>query len=149
MLTIVLAGGLVFYATPIETAQRAGLLFVAAQAVLAYFTSGYVKLISPSWRSGDALRGILNTRSYGYQDLAKLLTVHPRLSVAGCWLTIAFECLGPFFVFLGPIPCLVFLVGGVIFHISIAVTMGLNNFVWSFLATYPALLYASTILFHS
>ena len=41
---------------------------------------------------------------------------------------------------------ILFLAWGVVFHIANAFTMGLNTFFWSFLATYPALLYLWHVL---
>jgi hypothetical protein len=38
---------------------------------------------------------------------------------------------------------LLFLGWGVAFHLGCAVVMGLNNFLWAFIATYPALLFAA------
>jgi hypothetical protein len=38
-----------------------------------------------------------------------------------------------------PVTCALVLVIGISFHVGIAVTMGLNNFVWSFISAYPAL----------
>ena len=43
----------------------------------------------------------------------------------------------------GPKVFLVFVAIAVLFHASIAITMGLNIFFWSFVATLPALLWAS------
>jgi hypothetical protein len=42
-----------------------GILLVGGQAILAYFASGAAKFISPTWRSGDALSGVMNTQTYG------------------------------------------------------------------------------------
>jgi hypothetical protein len=35
------------------------------------------------------------------------------------------------------------LLSGIAFHVTAAIAMGLNTFLWSFLATYPALVYCS------
>ena len=68
------------------------------------------------------------------------------VGVALCWSVIVMETLFPL--------CLVvpqpwgwpFLGWGVAFHLLCAVIMGLNSFFWAFVATYPALLYASASL---
>lgn len=50
-------------------ALETGLLFMGAQAILAYRTAGMAKLVSAQWRSGTAIRGILSTRTYGMRSL--------------------------------------------------------------------------------
>jgi len=57
--------------------------------------------------------------------------------------TILFEVLGPLGVLTGPKPTLLFLVSGVLFHLSIAVAMGLNTFFWAFTSPFPAVYYMS------
>ena len=47
MQVVVLGGLFVFYAAPNDLIRQAALWFIAAEAMLAYFTSGYAKLISP------------------------------------------------------------------------------------------------------
>ena len=146
MRTIVLAGLLVFYGAPGQDASRAGLVFIAAQALLSYFMSGYAKLISPAWRRGEAVSGILSTRSYGGRINGAWMLRHSYASLALCWSTIVFECWCPLLVFGGWQACLLFIILGAGFHASIAATMGLNDFFWAFTAAYPALLYLSTVV---
>lgn len=57
--------------------ERAASYFLSAQAVLSYFSSGIVKLISPVWRSGDAMFGITRTTSYGSEVLNSLMRRYP------------------------------------------------------------------------
>lgn len=52
---------------------KAGLYFVGAQACLAYSAAGIAKLISPDWRSGIAIRGVLSTRTYGLERVAVMV----------------------------------------------------------------------------
>lgn len=126
-----------------HVAYTSVLLFVAAQASLAYTTSGVAKLISPVWRSGDALPQILSTLSYGNQRAAQFLHSHHVLSLILSWVVISFEA-GFLLAFLiGPRATLVMLLFGAVFHLSCAVLMGLNCFLWSFVATYPAILFSS------
>jgi len=148
MRSVVLAGLLVFYAAPGQLASRAGLIFIAAQAILSYFTSGYAKLISPVWRHGEAVSGILSTKTYGDPTGSAWIMNHSYASLFLCWGTIVFECWCPLLVFAGVRGCLLFIVLGVGFHGFIAVGMGLNDFFWTFTATYPALLYLSGIVPH-
>ncbi len=146
MRTLVLAGLLVFLTAPGPLLQAAALWFIAAQAVCAYLTSGIAKLVSPTWRGGSAVAAIVNAESYGDRRLAHLLMGHRWLSVTASRGTILLECVGPLLLLGGPTLCLVFIAAAVLFHIAIAVAMGLNDFLWSFTASLPALLYVSHAL---
>ena len=65
----------------------------------------------------------------------------PPIAIAGCWLTIVFE-LGFAGVLWLPEPAgLALLATGLAFHVTTAVMMGLNVFVWAFAAAYPAVMF--------
>jgi hypothetical protein len=129
---------------PWESAKSVALFFIAAQASLAYTTSGIAKLISPVWRSGEAIPQILSTLSYGHPLASRALGSMRALSLALCWSVILFETLFPLSLLLGLRGTLAILTLGLLFHASCAVLMGLNCFFWSFLATYPAIVLTST-----
>jgi len=59
------------------------------------------------------------------------------------WTTSIFEVLFPAAVLAGGVVLAAWLALGIIFHAGVAVTMGLHMFIWSFCATYPAILYVS------
>ncbi|MFQ6395144.1 hypothetical protein ACLMAJ_16970 [Nocardia sp. KC 131] len=120
---------------------QAGLYFIGLQACLAYGTSGVAKLISPMWRSGEAIPAILLTRTYGPGSSVGLLQKYPAVAIGSCWMTIAFESA---FLFAPLMPQLILIslfATAAIFHIVCAGAMGLNGFFWSFCATYPAILF--------
>jgi hypothetical protein len=130
--------GLVVAAGGGEEARRLGDGFVAAQIALAYFASGAAKAVSPVWRNGRAITGVLSTEGYGAPWLARHLAVHPALDKLLCWTVIGWEIAFPI-VLIAPQPVIVaFLTAGVIFHVSCALLMGLNRFVWAFCGCYPA-----------
>lgn len=121
-------------------AASLALWFIAGQLVLAYFVAGVAKLSARGWRDGSALPAVFTTRIYGHAAAARWLRRHPRLALAGAWGVIAFECLYPV-VFVAPAPVLWILVAtSLAFHLVAAVLMGLNTFLWAFVAAYPALL---------
>lgn len=136
---IVLTALTVYNLTSDPVARMAVLWFIALQAMLAYCTSGVVKLQSRHWRSGAAIRSILSTQNYGARTLNDILRKAPGLARFVCWGVILFECTFPLIVFFGPTPTLVLLGCGAFFHLTIAASMGLNAFVWSFVSTYPAI----------
>lgn len=145
MQSVVWGGLVAFHATDSLLVQHAAVFFVAAQLVLSYLTAGIAKLISPIWRSGQAVGLIMRTKTYGTPWLSRTVK---QLHLSGplSWATILFEVVGPLSVLAGPKPTLLFLAAGMLFHISIAIAMGLNTFVWAFTATFPAVYYASQFL---
>ena len=95
------------------------------------------------WRSGRALIGVLGTDVYGHRQAYAFLSKHLGIARLLSWIVILFEC--GF--------CLVFLVdlrvglwifaGGVCFHVINAVLMGMNGFLFAFVATYPCIAYCA------
>ncbi len=127
-----------------ELAKSAALFFIAAQASLAYSTSGVAKLMSSVWRSGDALPQVLSTSAYGNARASRVLRTHPAVAAVACWSVMLFETFFPLCLLAGPRGVLCVLAAGVAFHASCAAVMGLNCFFWSFVATYPAIVFTST-----
>lgn len=122
-------------------AVDAALWYVSLQSVLSYTVSGLVKMTSPTWRSGDALAGVMRTRSYGDKATWEFLDRHPRVGKGLVRSTLALESLFPL-VFLarrrvGP----AFVAAAAGFHLANARLMGLGRFVWSFGGMHPAILY--------
>jgi hypothetical protein len=119
------------------------LWFIALQGVLSYAVAGVSKLSSPTWRSGEAIPGILRTTAYGNGTLFQIVAGRPAIAMAAAWGTILFESLF-LLVFLRPMPVRIgFLAAGVLFHLQIACVMGLNLFFWAFVSTYPAILFCA------
>jgi hypothetical protein len=120
-------------------APSVGLYYIAAYAGLAYVTSGVTKLSDAAWRSGVALGWVVNLQVFGAPWAVEFLAPRPRLRQVLSWSVMLAEVSAP------P-PCCrrrmasLVLVAGLAFHATMAVCMGLNTFVWAFLATYPAVL---------
>lgn len=147
MAVIVLTGTVVAAAAPADSMlEQAGVLFIAAQALLAYLIAGVTKAISADWRSGDAIAGIFSTQTWGNQYVYSLVTSRPRLKLVGSWAVIAFESLFVAVLFVDAQVALLILFGGVVFHFCNAVFMGLNGFLLSFAASYPSVYYANHIV---
>ena len=119
------------------------LIFIGCQSCLSYFVSGVAKVAGKKWRKGTAVAEILSSQSYGNNLIGSFLQKHIYLSKLISWTTVIFECLFTIVLIL-PNHYLYFFLGfGLIFHISIALLMGLNVFVWAFVCTYPAIIYTS------
>jgi hypothetical protein len=127
-------------------ALDAALWYIALQGCLSYATAGLVKVLSPLWHCGDALFGIFNTRTYGHPAVARFLHGRPVLTKALSWGVVAAEVAFPLALILRYPYGLVLLGWGVVFHALNALVMGINSFFWSFVATYPAILYCSWLL---
>ena len=127
------------YASPVIA--TVGLYFIGAQACLAYVTAGIAKLASREWRRGFAVRGVLSTRSYGSRSLARIVQKSGKISLLLCWVTIAFETAFLLAPLLPQKFLIILLIVAGLFHASVAYAMGFNRFFWSFLATYPAILF--------
>lgn len=140
MQLILFAGLAVYYVTPDPMGKHAALWFICLQSILSYLTAGIAKVISPVWRNGRAMLGILGTMSYGNSLASQLMVKFTFLSKALCWAVIVFECAFPLLAFVSPTACVVFIACGVLFHLMIALNMGLNVFFWSFVASYPAII---------
>jgi hypothetical protein len=117
--------------------RNISLFFIACQGALAYLTSGFFKLIVPNWMNGSYLEQVLCTRTFGHRYL-KACMDHwkPGYRILSlmmiCWELL----MGVAFLF-PPGICLAILAGGVAFHLSVAIVMGFNTFLWAFLAVYP------------
>lgn len=136
-LSILLFGLMAYYAVDPQLLLRwAGPVFIIAQLTLSYFISGYYKLISKTWRSGQAIKKVIATEIYGKPSLS--FTVKSNfVSYTCCWMIILWEVTFPV-LFIIPYPYfMIWLVMGVIFHLSMALIMGLNTFMMAFLTTYP------------
>jgi len=123
-------------------APSVGLYYIAAFAALAYITSGATKLSEPAWRSGVALGRVVNLRSFGAPWAADLLLPRPRLRLVLSWAVMLAEVCFPLALLLPAGGIVAVLAAGLVFHLAVALCMGLNAFVWAFVATYPAILLA-------
>jgi hypothetical protein len=120
-----------------------GVWFLAAQAALSYAVAGIAKLVSPVWRSGDAIYLVFNTCTYGNRWVAGVVRQRRWLRLVLCWSVILVESLFPL-AFVLPHPFLwFFLIAAGLFHLGCAVIMGLNSFFFAFTATYPAVYYVA------
>jgi hypothetical protein len=142
--------GIVFFVSalalvlwPFDVAATIACLFIAAQVMLSYCTTGWAKLASPVWRSGTILESVFSTSSYGHPVVAKLLRNYPLLNRVGTYFPILVFSTA-LLAFAQPIPAIFFfyLCLAAAFHVGTAVVMGLNNFALTFPGTFPTLIFA-------
>jgi hypothetical protein len=130
-------------------ALKAGLWFLALQLNLSYLTSGIYKARERGWWDGSYLRMAFRTEAYGNEGLWKLLGERPRVGRVASVMVIVLEC-GFFLSLIVPLAySWPILVAGALFHICNAVISGLNTFVWSYLALYPAVVFCNYAVQHA
>jgi len=126
------------------TIAQAGLWFIALQSLLSYFTAGFFKAKGEKWTSSpNAVFLIFNTATYGSKPIASYLQNKQEAITFLTWSTVAVEVMFPLVLFTGYPGMIVFLGWGLGFHLMNALVMGLNSFLWAFLATYGAIIYCS------
>jgi hypothetical protein len=119
--------------------EKSATYFLGAQAILSYFVSGYVKLISPVWRSGEAMVGITRTASYGGRGVDQLMAEYPKVRKIAAWSVIVSEIMAPAVPFFPRPARISWQTSMVTMHILIAALMGLNRFMWAFSSFHPIL----------
>lgn len=118
-----------FVAVIFPEAEPICLLYIAIQLVLSYFVAGIAKLMSPQWRSGEALQYFFGKS--GFQ-------ISLATSIFFGWVLMLVECLFPLSFFAPS----AFVVIAVAFHLANVYVFGLNRFFFAWLAAYPALFLA-------
>ena len=102
-----------------------GILFIKIEIALIYFLSGYDKLITASWRNGNAIFSVANLDYFSNPNFSMQLSGLSALVVA--WLVILFEISFAFFIWFKKFRNY-WLIAGVLFHLAIIVYMGLLDF---------------------
>lgn len=102
-----------------------GVLFIKLEIALIYFLSGYDKLITASWRNGNAIFSVANLDYFSNPNFSMQLSGLSALVVA--WIVILFEISFAFFIWFKKFRNY-WLIAGVVFHLAIIVFMGLLDF---------------------
>ncbi|OJU13804.1 MAG: hypothetical protein BGN86_05180 [Caulobacterales bacterium 68-7] len=131
---------------PTPQGQEIAFGYLAAQLVLSYFISGGVKLLNPDWRSGRALAQVFRFSAYPVSEALRGWAERPRVLLAMSWAVMLFEVVFPLSLVSQP-TLIVALVIAAAFHLANACLFGLNRFFWTWLATYPALLWLQARIF--
>jgi hypothetical protein len=123
----------------------AGALWTGGQLTIAYATSGFSKVLLPGWRDGSIIRRSLSGYMFGH-PLAHRLLRHSWLALTLGWAVILAELAFPFALLAPRSVLLAALALFGVFHLGTAVVMGLNTYVWAFLAAYPSAFVLGTAL---
>ncbi len=119
-----------------------GLWYICIQMCMSYARAGIAKLRDPVWRRGDALGVFVQGAAYAPTP-ALMALLRPRWTrVVLSWGLILFECAVPLALLHAEF-ALVIAALGVVFHALNVYVLGLNRFLFIWVATYPALLWCA------
>lgn len=120
--------------------QEIALGYLAIQLTLSYFQSGWVKVINPQWRSGEALQQVFALSAYPVSNNARTWAQKPPLLWLMSWAVIGFELLFPVALLNQTLLFIALFIAG-LFHLANACLFGLNRFFWIWLAAYPVIIW--------
>jgi hypothetical protein len=122
-------------------AVNLAIIYVAVQGVLSYFVAGIVKAVNPDWWRGDALAAFVARPDLGTPAVVRRALGGP-LGRPVSWLVIGFELAFPL-AFTGVPAAVVLVAGALVFHLGTVVVFGLNRFLLTWAATWPAVVYVA------
>lgn len=122
--------------------------YLALQLLLSYFIAGWVKVVNPDWRNGQALRDVFLFSAYPVSEEVRTWSNKPSLLKAMSWLVMLFELLFPL-ALVTQTTLIVGLIIGACFHLANACLFGLNRFLWIWLAGYPSLIWLQSRIIYS
>ncbi len=128
------------YFLPSGRLQDMAFGYLAMQLILSYFISGWVKMVNPEWRNGQALQDVFAFSVYPVSDAVRGWSQCPRVMLIMSWAVIIFELAFPF-LFLTTVTLYIGLAIAAAFHLANACLFGLNRFFWVWLAAYPSLIW--------
>lgn len=127
-----------------EYSLHASLIFISICTLLCYFTAGIYKIFERKWRNGEYLLEILNTTIFSSDYVKNKINTNPKYSNISKYASIVFitwEISSIIAIFSPQFFFIPYLLLGVIFHLTVAKLMGLNTFLWSYVASYPAVIF--------
>jgi hypothetical protein len=147
--TIILLFLLICAWCPNPAIQTLSLCAMAIHTLFCYFANGLIKLLAHRWRDGSHLKSILLTENYSRKWLARQIAKQQTAGVGGglkpfkylSGTVIIWEVSAILIPFLPEPLVWIFLAFGVCFHAVVGTVMGLNTFFWTFVSTYPAIIF--------
>lgn len=103
------------------------LLACKIQLILVYLFAGLYKLNGTYWLNGDALYYVMNLREFSHPWLQQFMLSKPWMLAFGTYAALAYQLLFAVLVWIKPIR-FPFLMAGIMFHLLVAIGMGLPDF---------------------
>lgn len=127
------------------TWRLAAAIYLSIQVCLSYWQAGWVKIVNPQWRNGQALCEVFAFTHYPVSEHTRRWANYPRVLWLMGWLIMLVEFLFPLSLYhLETFFAALIFMG--LFHLANAWLFGLNRFFWIWLATYPTLIACQPIL---
>jgi hypothetical protein len=120
--------------------------YLAIQLILSYFMAGWVKIMNPEWRSGQALQDVFRFSAYPACESLRDWANHPRILFYMSWAVMLFELCFPL-TLLTQTTLIIGLMIAALFHFANACLFALNRFFWFWLAAYPSILWLQERVF--
>lgn len=114
--------------------------YLALQVVLSYFIAGVVKVRNRQWWNGELMTWLLRDSVYNVPTAFRKLAANPRSLKAIGRATLVFELLFPISL-ISPVTLYLALGAAVLFHFGVALVLGLNRFLWIWMAAFPAVIW--------
>lgn len=108
---------------------------IMIQVCIIYLFSGIHKLHGETWINGTALYYILNSDDFSPSHFNQLFTQSLILVKVATWFTIFFQLTFPFLIWYKPFKK-IYIILGIILHISIFIMMKIDNFSFVMIAIY-------------
>jgi hypothetical protein len=115
--------------------------FIGLQSLISYFVAGLSKWKKSEWRSGQALRAFLQITIYKTPKWMNSLCKKDVFVCGLSWILMLFEVGFPIVIFSRPELAERFLILGLLFHLANAYWLGINRFLYAWVATYPCVLF--------
>ena len=119
--------------------HNTGIILIVMQLFIVYWTSSLYKIQGKLWQDGTALYYILNVPEFSWPIITDRLTSHAWLIVIGTYFAVLFQLLFPLLVAIRETHILALFLA-VLFHLGIAILMGLTSFSVYMIATEAVLL---------
>jgi hypothetical protein len=116
--------------------QKTCLTYIAVNLVLSYVASGFYKVKSNEWQSGEILNKISHSSNFNPPKFLKMIYAQSNISRVLTYIVLCFE-ISSFFALNSKLT-IYYLSFGLLFHLTNFFYMGLNRFFFAFLAGYPA-----------
>jgi len=120
--------------------------YLALQLVLSYFISGFVKVVNPEWRNGQALCDVFLFSVYPASESLRNWANWPRLLFFMSWGVMLFELLFPISL-ISSTSLYIALIIAASFHLSNVFMLGLNRFFWIWISAYPSIIWFQQRIF--
>jgi hypothetical protein len=131
---------------PTPAGQEAFYGYLGLQLLLSYFIAGFVKIVNPEWRTGQALRDVFQFSAYPVSEDLRRWADRPRVMFVMAWAVMGFEIAFPLTLLSRETLIAGLAVAGT-FHLANACLFGLNRFFWTWISVYPAILWLQGRLF--